>query len=226
MATLASVALKCAKQLGRVDKAGTTITDLASEIKEEIGEAIIFYNRQPWALTEVRGMQIVTTANEAWYSTVDLTTGQGEQSLTGRSSISASDILQLHYLRVEDEAIDRISYEMFERYADGSTSLGDPTFYTRYAGQIGFWPTPNTAYTIYMSGSVKPVVPVNDEDTSVWFDQAEEMVVAGAIKRVLLKYVRDEDRASTYVAIERDAMLQFNGEYIRKSSSRRLKVNE
>ena len=143
MATLADVALKCAKQLGRVNVAGDQITDLAVEIKEEIGEAIKFYNRQPWALTEVRGMQISTAANTDWYSTVDLTTGAGEQDLTGRTSLPVTDILQLHYLRVQDDEIDRISYAKFERLADGVASLGDPTYYARYAGQIGFWPTPD-----------------------------------------------------------------------------------
>ena len=77
-----------------------------------------------------------------------------------------------------------------------------------------------------MGGAVKPVVPTEDADTSVWIDQAEEMVVAGAIKRVLLKYIRDEERAAVYVAIERDAMIQFKSELTRKTSSRRLKVNE
>lgn len=226
MATLASVALKVAKQLGRVNVSGTEITDLAVEIKEEIGEAVKFYNRQPWALTEVRGLQIQTIANTSWYRTVDLTTGEGDQDLTGRSSLPVSDILDINYMRVDEDEIDEVSYNRFERLTDGTASLGDPTHYTKFAGSIGFWPMPDKVYTIYIGATVKPVVPTADTDESVWFDEAEELILTGAVKRVLVKYTRDAERAAQYTAIERDAMDQFQSEHIRKTSSGRVRSHE
>ena len=226
MATLATVALKCAKQLGRVNSAGTAITDLETEIKEEIGEAIKFYNRQPWALTEVRGMTITTVDGTAWYSALNVSAGSGDQAVSGRTAVDFNQVLNIHYIRQQDEPMDQVSYHRFEVLSEGTPSEGDPSKWTMYAGQIGFWPTPNAAYTIYISGTVKPVVPASDSDTSVWFDEAEEMVVAGAVKRVLLKYIRDEQRAATYVAIERDAMQQLESEHIRKSSSKRLRSHD
>jgi hypothetical protein len=230
MATLATVALKCAKQLGRVNAAGDTITDLETEIKEEIGEAITFYNRKPWHLTEVRNITLTTVASTIWYSTVDVSTGAGDQSVSGRSSVDVNSILSIDYLRENASSITddlrRFDYRSFEQLQEGSPPGGVPYGYTMYAGQIGIYPTPDQAYTLTFSAHVKPVVPTSDSDTSVWFDEAEELIVAGAIKRVLLKYIRDAERAGTYVAIERDAMEQLHAEHIRKTATSRIKAHD
>jgi len=125
--TLATVALNCAKKLGRVNAAGTAITDLEDEIKAEIGEAIRFYNRQKWALTEFRGFEITTSAGTNWYSTMDLTSGGGDQDNTSRTAVDVNTLLDVHYVKVEDSnggcwrACPRRYIQTYIRFTQGSS---------------------------------------------------------------------------------------------------------
>ena len=230
--TLATVALSCAKQLSRTNSAGTAILDLETEIKDQIAETIRYYNRQAYHLTEFRGAELTTVLGTTWYSTVDLTNGDGDQDNTARTAVDVNQIMALNYMRENpgasglNEPMDRISYRDFERLFEGSTPNGTPTYYTVYGGQIGIWPTPDDAYTLYFSAHIKPVVPTGDTDTSVWFDEANEMIESGALKRVCLKYLRDTERAAEFAAIEDVAKRGLESEYLKKSSSGKLRVNE
>ncbi|MEL6361722.1 MAG: hypothetical protein AAFR21_11610 [Pseudomonadota bacterium] len=228
MTTLQTVALNCAKQLGRADAAGLAIIDLESEIREQVGESVKFYNRKPWGLTEVRGAELVTVANQTWYSTIDLTTGSGNQEVSGRSTASADDILDIIYARQDvgpsglNEPIYEMKYSRFERLFEGSTPGSNPTHYTRFAGQIGIWPTPDSAYTLYMSVAIKPPVPTVTTDTSVWFDEAQELIEAATCKRISAKYLRDDDLARRFEILEQDAASGLNTEYVYKRTTGRL----
>lgn len=228
--TLASVALRCAKQLGRVDGSGTTITDLETEIKEEIGEAITFLNRQQWHLTEVRKVTLTTVASQEWYSTVDLTTGAGDQDLTGRTTVDVNSVLDIDYIRETTSSLRdgllMLRYRDFERLQEGSAIGGVPTGYTLYAGQIGIYPIPDQAYALEFSASIKPVIPTLDTDTSVWFDQARELVEAGACKRVCIKYLRDRERALEFAAVEEAAMSQLHREFVSKAATGKIRPHQ
>lgn len=227
--TLATSALECAKMLAKTNAAGDTITALETEIKAEIGEAITFYNRQSFALTEFRGANLTTASGTVWYSSVDLTTGDGDQDTTGRTAVDVKDILQISYMRNETSSVydymKRLQYPEFEALFEGSNPNSQPSAFTVYAGQIGMWPTPDAAYTMYVSMHVKPVVPTADGDTSVWLDEAEELILSAAAKRMCLKYLRDTERAGEFAALEQDARRGLEREYLLKSSSGRLKVH-
>ena len=225
--TLADIALDCAKFLGRVDASGTQILDLEDEIKAEIAETVRYYNREKWALTEFRGMVLTTSTGVAWYSSVDLTSGSGDQSGAGRTAVDVNTILSIDYARMDVNDLDydlkRLRISEFEAMFEGNTPSLYPNYYTIYAGQIGLYPVPDAAYTIYINGHVKPVVPVNDPDTSVWFDQAKELIETGACKRVCLKYLRQADRAAEFAALEDVARRQLMGEHMRRSGTGKLK---
>ena len=226
--TLADIALNCAKQLGRVNATSTSITDLATEIKAEIGETVRFLNREKWALTEFRGMTLTTSVGVAWYSAVDLTTGDGDQEKTSRTAVDTNTILSVHYARMDANDLDyelkQLPIKDFEFLFEGVTPSLYPNYFTLYAGQIGLWPVPDNTNQIYLNGHVKPPVPTDDSDTSVWFTEAKELVEAGACKRVCLKYLRDTERAAEFAAMEIAALNQLRGEHMRRSSTGRLKA--
>lgn len=228
---LSDTALIVAKQLGRVDAAGTTITDLETEIKEEIGNAIKHYNRAAWHLTEVRSGTLTTVSGTTWYNSVDLTSGAGDQSVTGRTAVDTNQIVKIHYMRENpggsglNEPLFEIPYTRFEAMREGSVPQGQPEYWTFYAGEIGIWPTPNAALTIYWSGIVKPVVPTSDSDTSVWLTEANELIEAAAAGRVCMKYLRDVERAAAFQATEREWAAQLEREYVSKSSSGRIRAH-
>ena len=228
--TLQASALNCAKQLSRVNAAGTAIIDLEAEIKAEIGETVRFYNRRPYALSEVRAFSISLVSGQAWYDTVTLASATGDQQTAGRTSVPVLDVLTIDYARLDDQStnpwyLKKILYSEFERFFEGSTPASFPTFYTRYAGEIGVYPPPSGAQTIYLSGEIRPPVPTEDSDTNVWLTQAAELIEAGACKRMCLKYIRDPERAAQFQVIERDAVDELRKESSRRRSTGRLKVN-
>lgn len=224
MATLATVALSCAKQLGRANSAGSAILDLGAEIKAEIAETVRYYSRQNFALTEFRGFELAATNGVTWYSAIDMTPGDGDQA--ARASVDVKDVLTIAYGRENDWPMERIDYRAFERLFEGTPSSGRPNYWTVYAGQIGLWPMPDDGYTVYFSGTIKPAVPALDADTSVWFDEAGELIEAGACRRVCLKYLRDRDRAMEFGALEDAARVNLAREYLLKSSSGKIKAHD
>lgn len=221
MANLASVALTVAKMVGRADATGATILDLEDEIKDEIINAIKFYNRKPLHLLETRAGTLTTVAAQTWYTEVDTTT-----------TISVNSILDIHYMRENpgasglNEPMREIAYNRFEQLQEGSTSSGQPEYFTRYAGSIGIWPTPGAVHTLYWSGLVKPIVPSADSDESVWFDEANELIECAAARRVCSKWLRDPERAAIYTAEEQNIYRQLRGEYVSKSTTGRIKPHE
>jgi hypothetical protein len=228
MTDLAAVALNCARQLGRASADGLSIIANEADIKREIGETVRFYNRQPNALTEYKDMTLTTVADTTWYSALDMTTGSGDQDSSSRSTLDVNDIIRIRYIEGPPVFNYRIDYREFADFQDwlqGTGSSGYPTNYTMYAGQIGLYPTPNDAYSITVAADVKPVVPTEDSDESVWFDRAKEMIEAGACARVCLKYLRDTERARDFAVIEEAARSQFHSEEVRKKSSGRLKAH-
>ncbi len=230
--TLQSTALTVATQLGRVNRAGTEIIDLDKQIKEEIRNTIRFYNRQPSFLTELRGGTFDLVPGQSWYSTVMVTNAESDQALAGRTSLDVDDIILLTYLRenpgpsLQNEPVHEVAYNKFEELFEGSYPTGEPDFYTRYAGQIGIWPTPSRNTPMYWSGTVRPVVPTNDSDDSIWFRKANELIEAGAARRVCSKYLRNEKWADSFAAIEKLQYDNFDMESILKSGITRLQVHE
>lgn len=232
MANLNEIALVVANQLGRTNAEGSAITDLEPQIKAEIQNTIRFYNRRPMHLTEFRGGELVTVSGQTFYDTADITMGAGDQPLSGRTTIDVEDIIDIHYMRENpgdtglNEPLSEIPYANFERLFEGAVPSGQPEFFTRYAGQIGIWPTPSGANNIYWSGIVRPTVPQADQDVSVWFDQANEMIEAGAARRVCSKYLRDENRANYFGQIEALQLQNLQSEHVRKSSTGRLRKHD
>ena len=142
-----------------------------------------------------------------------------------------NDVLKIDYARENpgssnlNEPLFFLDYKVFESQLEGSTPSGPPNYYTRYAGQIGIWPTPDAAYPLYFSGKVKPVIPTQDTDTSVWLDQQEELIVAGACKRVCMKYLRDSERAVEFRVVDQEAADCFEVEHLLKASSGNLMLH-
>lgn len=226
--TLATTALSCAKKLGRTNAAGTSIEDLEDEIKAEIQETIRYYNRQKFALTEFRGVELTTVASTTWYSSVDMTNGDGDQDNTSRTAVDVNTITSIHYMRDNTgtpEPIKRVDYPQFESWFEGNAPEGGPNYFTVYGGQIGLWPTPDAAYTIYFSAHMKAPVPSDDSDTSIWLTEAGEMIEAGACKRVCINWLRDAERAGEFAAIENAARANLAAEYTMKSSSGKIKAH-
>lgn len=223
MATLSDIAANVANQLSR--------SDLTTEIKTEIGSSIRRLNREVSHITEMRALELTTSAGVYWYGTVDASSGVGYGAAQS-ATMAVSNIVSVVYMRLSpgatgvNEPLTFKDYRYFEALREGSVSSGEPTFWTLYAGQIGLFPTPGEAYTIEISANVKPVVPTADAHTSVWFDEYPEIVESMAASRVYRKYLQDEERATAFDRIAISDMAALALEASKKVGSGRLRSRD
>jgi len=207
MATLSSVADNVTDMLRR-----TGDTTLTAPIKAEVQNAIRHYSRRASWVIERRGSEITMVAGQEWYSLIDNTTGNGiEDSPTGTTPTSTDDtleILSITYAKLELGAIDWplsfVTYSNFERLLENNDVSGTPRYITHYAGQIGVWPRPGSAFTLYISVTAKPAVPSADADDSVWFQQYEELIENSTARRVAFKWLHDRELGGTFALVEKE----------------------
>lgn len=219
MTTLLDVRNRIADQLSR--------SDLSTQIDREIQLAIQRYNRRVSWLHEVRGATLITVVGQRFYSTIDLTAGAGPQDVTGRTAVSVQDVQKVEYMRdADDDPIEQIDYREFERRFDVSGTTGGAEYFTLYAGQIGLWPAPDAVATFTLSVVVKPVVPASATDTSVWFDQAQELIENAAAAAICRKFIQDGERAQAFQVYESAAWEDLVRESNQKMATGRLKAHD
>ncbi len=219
MTTLLDVRNRIADQLSR--------SDLSTQIDREIQLAITRYNRRVSWLHEVRAATLTTVAAQVWYDSIDISTGEGPQDTTGLTAVAVSDVQQIDYMReANDDPILQRSYRDFERLYDVTGASGRVSYFTLYAGRIGLWPEPAGVQAITLSAVVKPQVPASATDTSVWFDQAQELVENAAAAAICRKFIQDGDRAQAFQAYETAAWEDLVKEGNQKMATGRLKVHD
>lgn len=219
MTTLLDVRDRVADQLAR--------SDLGSQIDREIQLAITRYNRRVSWLHEVRALTLTSVAAQPWYDAVDLSPGAGPQDVTGRTSVPVSDIQKIEYMRDPDYYdLRQVRYSDFERFFDTTGASGRPTYFTLYAGQIGIWPVPDSVATYTLSAVVKPQVPASASDTSVWFDQAQELIENAAAAAICRKFIQDGERAQAFQVYETAAWEDLVREGNQKMATGRLKAHD
>ena len=216
MTTFLDVRDRVADQLSR--------SDLSAQIDREIQLSIIRYNRRVSWLHEVRAVTLTSVAAQAWYSSVDVSTGAGPQDVAGRTAVDVSDIQAVRYMRTADfDDLKQVHYSDFERFFDTTGSAGRSTYFTLYAGQIGLWPVPAGVETFTLSVVCKPVVPSSAADTSVWFDQAQELIENAAASAICRKFLSDGERAQAFKVFEDAAWDELLAESNKKAATGRIR---
>lgn len=202
--------------------------DLGTEIRQEIRLACKRYERELWYLNEVRGAVLQCAPSVVWYDVVDLTSANG---YTAATNVSTQRILTIDYMRrIQtvtglDEPMTEIEYSRFERLQEGSNTDGAPTYFTRYAGQLGIWPAPPSAEQMYFSGKFKPTVPSADIEASVWFAEAQELIEAAATAAVHGNFTKDFEEEARCRQREIVQIAALRGEGARKGATGRLRAH-
>ena len=204
MATLSDVASAVETMIQRSDQ--------TANIKTAVKDAIRHYSRRNSWVIERRGAEIDLVASQTWYSTIDNTAGVGIESSPVGTAPTAADsligLLDIDYAKLEIGAIDWplsiYSYRTFETLLENNSVSGTPRYITRRTGQIGFWPTPDRAFTCYLSGTFKPTVPSADADESVWFDQYQELIENSAARRMAFRWLQDTEMGGVFALAEKE----------------------
>lgn len=185
-------------------------TTLATPIKQEVQNAIRHYSRRNSWVIERRGSEITLVADQAWYSIIDNTTGNGIEASPAGTTPTATDdtleVLSIIYAKLElgaiDWPMDLVTYRTFESLLENNNVSGTPRYITHFAGQIGVWPKPNVAFTLYLSITAKPAVPSADADESVWITQYRELIENSAARRTAFKWLQDPDLGKGFALAE------------------------
>ena len=219
MTTLLDVRDRIADQLAR--------SDLNTQIDREIQLAITRYNRRVSWLHEVRGATLTTVIGQRFYTSINLATGAGVQAVTGLTAVSVQDVQKIDYMRAsDDDPLTQISYQEFEARYDTTGSVGGPEYFALYAGQIGLWPTPDAVEALTLSVVVKPQIPVNATDESVWFDQAQELIENAAAAAICRKFIQDGDRAQAFQVYESAAWDDLVKEGNQKMATGKIRAHD
>lgn len=206
MATMNDLASNVADMLRRPSD-----TNTIGQAKAEIRNAVDHYSRRATWVVEHRGGTIAATSGNQWYSTIDLTAGTdieaGSPAATLRTSTdSLKKLLNITYAKIEQGTVDWpleiLPVRDFEHLSETSGISGTPRWITHHVGQVGLWPVPGAAYTVYISGYFKPTAPVNDADESVWFDEYRELIENAAARRVASKWLQDTEMAGVFAQEE------------------------
>ena len=219
MTTFLDVRTRVADQLAR--------SDLNTQIDREIQLAMARYNRRVSWLHEVREVSLTSVAAQAWYSSVDVSTGTGPQDTTGRTAVDVTDIQKISYMRDPDyDDLRQVHYSDFEGFFDTTGAAGRPTYFTLYAGQIGIWPVPDGVTIYTLSAVVKPVIPSLAADESIWFDQAQELIENAAAAAICRKFIQDGERAQAFQVYETEAWNDLVREGNQKMATGKLRAQD
>ena len=219
MTTFLDVRTRVADQLAR--------SDLNTQIDREIQLAMARYNRRVSWLHEVREVSLTSVAAQAWYSSVDVSTGTGPQDVTGRTAVDVTDIQKISYMRDPDyDDLRQVHYSDFEGFFDTTGAAGRPTYFTLYAGQIGIWPVPDGVTIYTLSAVVKPVIPSLATDESIWFDQAQELIENAAAAAICRKFIQDGERAQAFQVYETEAWNDLVREGNQKMATGKLRAQD
>ncbi len=211
-------------------------TDSTTEgyIDEQIKAAVRYYRRKPWHFTEIRQGFLTTSAMCEWYTsahfvestdpclfvTLDLA-----QASSVASEVPMSDIVRIEQITDpadSDCILAHIDYLAFINLQGGTqTSSTRPTMYTRYGQQLGIYPKPSGVIELNISAIVAPIVPTAASSTSVFFEQAGDLIEAYACEKVCSLYLNNGERASFYRDERIDQEQNLTMEHVNQTTLRR-----
>ncbi|UNY40287.1 putative tail adaptor protein [Paracoccus phage vB_PmaP_KLEP18-1] len=254
MTTLNDVVAGVSDQLARYDlndqitrEIGLAITRLSRKLTyltEVRGGLVLLNPDQAWYstffLTSATGLQQTTDRGNVPFSNVldfDFVRYASADRLTGLLTETgdgllienpAEIVLALEGGQANDGGLvmelPRLHYREFEQW-DSDGALTYRFGYAVHSGQFGCRPEYG-AGAAYFSGHVKPLIPTVGQDTSVFFDQAQELVEAAVCKSVCAKYIMDMERAAVFGVLEAELMADIQIEGNRKAATGRLAAND
>jgi hypothetical protein len=143
-----------------------TRSDLMSDIKSKIGDAIDNYETSRFYFNVTRSKTFATVAGQSAYGAAALP--------------EIPDIIGLDTLFLLDGGrpieLDKYEAEEFEWLQGSMTGAGRPCAYSYIDSQIMLWPVPVTVYTVRPHMHFKLAPLVEDTDSNAWCNDAEQLI--------------------------------------------------
>jgi|SRR5581483_2822541 len=158
-------------------------TDLTSQIKSAIGDAIEQYSNSRFYFNVTRSFTFNTVVGQRAYGASDLAQIPNIIGIDTMFLFDGGRPLEL----------DKYEADEFEWLQSTSTGNGRPCAYTYIDSQILVWPLPNAIYPIrpHMHYVLDPLV--NDTDTNAWTNDAEKLIRCHAKLLLYTNVLEDTD---------------------------------
>lgn len=179
MATIATLKAEIADDLAR--------SDLTTQISEAVSKAIIAYQRKRFYFNESREETFSTVAGQSVYTVSDDASIPLFYELDTVTLTNGGRVRKLSPIRMEE----------WELYNDNSMSSGEPYSYVLYNEKLYFYPEPNAAFTIRLTGHIKIAEPISTDTDSPWVNVAYDMIRFRAAADVAANKIRDLNLAQT-----------------------------
>lgn len=168
-------------------------SDLDTDIAVAVNRSIKFYQGRRFAFNQLR-TTFSTTAGTEFYTTD-----------TAAPSTLPSDIGEIDLLTVTTSGtrwkLDEKSEAWIEAESQTTTSQSCPMCYSFYAGRLRLYPIPDQTYTLTISYLQKVDA---DAGSSVWTNEAEDLICHAAKKRLYRDVLRDTEAAQLSAQAEVD----------------------
>lgn len=197
MSTLTTMLARIADELAR--------SDLTSQIRYAITDAIERYQPERMWFNESRGITFATVAG-----TSDYTALTGDVSHT--KDLYAIDYLMLSTGATQIDTLCKESPERIEYLLGASNSQNQPYMFAYYNKTIRLYPIPNDAWTVRIAGHIKRAAPASDDEAdNVWMTDAERLIRARAKYNLAVDVLQDEGLAVRMTAAVTEAHEQLKG---------------
>lgn len=172
--TLGDLKARIADELARAD--------LSSQITLAISDAIDESCTHRFWFMEVRNLLIAVTAGTQTYA-----------------SDPVSQLLEIDRLKLfvgqRAYTLPPMSDDELDMLNDGTAPTGQPYSYSRYTGQISFYPIPVADYSVYIDGVTRGAPLLVDTDASIWTTNGEKYVRALAKRNLYAELLRNPEQA-------------------------------
>ena len=162
-----------------------TRSDLDSQSKSAVADAIKFYEADRFWFNQTRSLTFNTVANQQTYTLSDFSQ---LPNVIEFDAIFFRDAVTQWELDWQEPAD-------FEWLLAANTTAGRPTDYTYVDGNLMFWPTPVQAFTVRPHMHYRLPMLSADTDSTAWCNQAENLIRAHA-KMILYANVIEDDQGA------------------------------
>lgn len=208
MTTFGTMITRIAAELERSDMGTAGAPDV---IGTHINDAIRCYKARNWWFLQEPTSAAMTTTMATSDSYVTLPT-RCIQLDTVKITVSGSPLDMRAVMHTE-----------MEQLHEGSVSTGQPYVWTQWAKRLRVYPTPDTNYTITVTGLFEEATTLSaSADTNDWMTDGELLIRRTAKKTLLRDYLNDPAWQACGPGIA-EAIDSLDREHMRRMSTRTIK---
>lgn len=204
MSTLGAMADRIEDELAR--------TDLTTQIHKAIRSAVSYYERKAFYFNEAQ-FTLTTSSSQEYY---------GLSDNANIPSVGAIDSVRITVGSTR-YTLEKRDFAYIDQISSSTSTVGDPTDYAYYAQQFRFYPVPNAARTIVVSGITKTTTLSATGDTNYWVTEGEELIRSRATWDLYKHVIKDREQAEDWKETELEALAALRGDDAERLSTWRFR---